>query len=171
MGGGEPSPDLEKMSSAASSSSSAAAAPWDRLIEVGCIIYYRHRAYSGLHARRESRVIQVNLNDKKRPITLESGYDLATYDKIHITTDAYGNRYADPIAMIRYLGSFSGMAIVYQVPVHFERIGVIAHRSDQHARGGDGHDQRHERRMPWPSTGANPMNRPHIRRRRTRHFG
>ena len=124
------------MSSAASSSSSAAAAPWDRLIEVGCIIYYRHRAYSGLNARRESRVIQVNLNDKKRPITLENGYDLATYDKIHITTDAYGNRYADPIAMMPLSRFF--LRHGDRIPgasTYFERIGDIARtdRTNMHA--------------------------------------
>lgn len=112
------------MSSAASSSSSA---PWDRLIQVGCIIYYRHRAYSGLHARSESRVIQVNLDDKKHPITLESGYDLATYDKIKITTDAYGNRYADPIATMPLSRFF--LRHGDRIPgatTHFERIGDIA---------------------------------------------
>lgn len=128
MGGGEPSPDLEEMNSAASSSSSA---PWDRLIEVGCIIYYRHRAYSGLLARTECRVIQVNLDDKKHPITLENGYDLATYDKIHITTDAYGNRYADPIAMMPLSRFF--LRHGDRIPgakTYFESIGGIA-RTDR----------------------------------------
>lgn len=115
------------MSSAASSSSSAAAAPWDRLIEVGCIIYYRHRAYSGLLAREESRVIQVNLDDKKHPITLESGYDLATYDKIKVTVNSYGKRYADPIAMMPLSRFF--LRHGDRIPgatTHFERIGDIA---------------------------------------------
>lgn len=121
------------MSSAASSSSSA---PWDRLIQVGCIIYYRHRAYSGLLARRESRVIQVNLDDKKHPITLESGYDLATYDKIKIIVDVYGKRYADPIAMMPLSRFF--LRHGDRIPgarTYFERVGDIARgdRNDMRA--------------------------------------
>lgn len=72
-------------------------------------------------------MIQVNLDDKKYPITLESGYDLATYDKIKIIVDAYGKRYADPIAMMPLSRFF--LRHGDRIPgatTHFERVGDIA---------------------------------------------
>lgn len=78
-------------------------------------------------------MIQINLDNKKHPVTLESGYELSTFDRIAIVADASGRRYKEPFAAIpfcchwlRHGDRISG-AMTY-----FERIGKIA-RADRKA--------------------------------------